>query len=156
MNKLKLFTVNATIGILSIVSCNETPKEKLATAAVELASSKDDYSEAKDNYQLEIDNYRVETNEKIATNEQKLIDYKLKVASDKTKAKLASQEQIRELEEKNTALRNRVNSYVVGDKANWEAFKKQCSAEMINLNGDISNVCGPQKYSTKYIEITKI
>jgi|JI10StandDraft_1071094.scaffolds.fasta_scaffold131674_5 hypothetical protein len=145
MNKLKLFTINATIGIISIVSCNETPKEKLESAVVELADSKDDYSEAKDNYQLEIENYRVETNEKIAKNEQKLIDYKLKVASDKTKAKLTSQEQIRELEEKNTALKNRVNSFVAGDKLNWEAFKKQCSIEMINLNGDICNVCGPQK-----------
>jgi hypothetical protein len=156
MNKIKLFTINLTIGISSILSCNENPKEKIKIAEVQLSSSKGHYSEAKDNYKLEIGNYRLETNEKIATNKQKVIDYKLKVASYHTIAQLALQEQIRELEEKNTALRNRVNSFFAGNKANSKAFKKQCSGEIISLNVDICNVCGPQKYSTKYIEITKI
>lgn len=146
LNKGTIFILFiVSILILILTSCDMTSKETMSEAAEEVSETKEVYNESKDNYNAEVENYKLETNEKIAENEKKLADYKIKVANDKSNSKKKYQDELSALEEKNAALKRQVNSFIAGDKVRWEAFKKQCSKEMINLHGDICNACGPQK-----------
>jgi exonuclease VII large subunit len=136
-----LFT---SIVLYSFNSCNSTSKEGINSAAEEVILSKEHYDETKEDLNQEVEKYKQETNDKVAENEKKLAEYRIKVASDKTKVKTDYEQQIAKLDEKNAALKRRVDAFVAGDKLNWEAFKQKCSKEMISLDGDICNVCGPQ------------
>jgi hypothetical protein len=142
INRLAFNTLMPILLVFAIASCNETPKEKLDDAATEVVNTNEELSAAKENYKDEIENYKKETNDKIAVNDQKLNDYKIKVAADKSDTKKANQKKIAELEQKNIDLKNKVNTYVDVDSRSWEIFKTQCSQDMQMLHSDVCNVCG--------------
>ncbi len=134
----------ASIILHTFTSCGSAPKEDVKLAAEEVILSKEHYDESKEDLKEEIENYKIETADKVDMNDKRLSDFKVKAANDKTKATAENQKQMDILVEKNAALKRRVNAFVAGDKANWEAFKQKCSEDMQSLDGDICNACGPQ------------
>ena len=145
---LKGINWSTSILISSMVlfmSCDSTPRESVKETAVEVMNSKENYVNSEEKFKEEMESYRIETLDKVAINDKKLVEFKEKAAKDKSIATKEFNRRMTELEEKNTALKSRLNAFEAGDKKNWEEFKAKCSAEALSLHGDICNVCGPQK-----------
>jgi hypothetical protein len=140
----KLILLFNLITFYFLTGCDLTSKEDVKGAAEQEILSKEHYDESNVNFMEEVESYKLEANDKVAKNEKKLADFRLKVANDKSIVKAENQKQMDILVEKNEALKRRVNAFVAGDKVNWEAFKHKCSKEMQEIHGDIGNVCGPQ------------
>ena len=152
MKKTHYLATIVLITILCNISCDQTNKEKVESASMKIDESKEELGEAKEAlmeakgaYKDEVENYRIETNNKISDNEKKLQDYKLKISSDKSSVTKAHQLQINSLEEKNLALKNRLNAFVAGDKLLWNEFKTQCEQEAQSLDVEICSMCKPRK-----------
>jgi lipopolysaccharide export LptBFGC system permease protein LptF len=142
MNKLILIL---SVCILGIISCNESAKEKVDEAAAQVSETKADLTLAKEGFKQEIENYRVATIDKILSNDTVLTNYKLKVADEKTTMKKNYEKKLKLLEDKNFELKNRVNSYVANDKANWDEFKTQCDKDVNCMVVDINKMFKVEK-----------
>lgn len=134
-----------TIITVLILSCNEVPKEQVNEAVAEVIETSADLEIAKQDFKQEIENYRVATIDKILSNDTVLISYKAKVADEKTAMKKIYEKKIKLLEAKNFELKNRVNSYIAEDKANWDEFKTQCDKDVNCMIVDINKLFKPEK-----------
>lgn len=134
-----------TIITVLILSCNEVPKEQVNEAVAEVIETSADLEIAKQDFKQEIENYRVATIDKILSNDTVLISYKAKVADEKTTMKKIYEKKIKLLEAKNFELKNRVNSYIAEDKANWDEFKTQCDKDVNCMIVDINKLFKPEK-----------
>ncbi len=116
---LKGINWSTSILISSMVlfmSCDSTPRERTKEAAVEVMNSKENYVNSEEKFKEEMESYRIETLDKVAINDKKLVEFKEKAAKDKSIATKEFNRRMTELEEKNTALKSRLNAFVAGDK----------------------------------------
>ncbi len=134
------FTIFTSIVILSIIGCNETPKEKVMEASAQVVESTENLNMAKEDLKTEIENYRFATAEKLKANESALIKYKENIANEKTAIKKVYEERIRKLEDNNLKLKNKLNAYPSDDNSNWEEFKSQLDKEVQSTVDDISKL----------------
>jgi predicted RNase H-like nuclease (RuvC/YqgF family) len=143
MNKIKLFTINLTIGISSILSCNETPKQKLEAAETEVAETQADLDTAKMDFDTEIAHYQRETNDKIGRYSKQLEDFKMNAANEKKLASKEFQKKISALEAKNSEMKKRISEFKADDKMGWYDFRGKCEYDMQCIDKDINNICNP-------------
>lgn len=139
MKKL-IFTLSATIllAVAIFTSCN-TAAEKVDKAEDKSIKADEDYNSAKEEYLADIENFKIETNAKIEANKQMIADFKVKIATSKKDAQVYYQEQIAILEQKNIAMKQKLDAYEESGKDNWEAFKTEFSKDMNDLGEAFKN-----------------
>lgn len=81
----------------------------------------------------EIESYRKETADKITANDQSIADFKARVAKEKKDVKADYEKQIAALEQKNTDMKKKLDSYKADSKEEWVKFKTEFGADMDNL-----------------------
>ena len=139
MKKL-IFTLSATLMLTGAIftSCN-TAAEKLENAEDKSIKADEDFNNAKEEYLADIDKFKTETNAKIDANKQMIADFKVKIVSSKKDAQVYYQEQIVILEQKNIAMKAKLDTYQVSGKDNWESFKTEFSKDMNDLGEAFKN-----------------
>ncbi|HSQ47906.1 MAG TPA: hypothetical protein VLM44_13425 [Lutibacter sp.] len=139
MKKL-IFTLSATVLLAGAIftSCN-TAAEKVEKAEDKSIKADEDYNSAKEEYLADIENFKKETNAKIDANNQLIADFKVKIASSKKDAQVYYQEQITILEQKNIAMKQKMDAYQESGKDNWETFKTEFNKDMNDLGEAFKN-----------------
>lgn len=139
MKKL-IFTLGAAVLLAGAIftSCN-TAAEKVDKAEDKSIKADEDYNNAKEAYLTDIENFKIETNAKIDANKKMIADFKVKIATSKKDAQVYYQEQIVILEQKNIAMKEKLDAYKENGKDNWESFKTEFSKDMNDLGEAFKN-----------------
>ncbi|MDD3721458.1 MAG: hypothetical protein PHW92_03075 [Lutibacter sp.] len=139
MKKL-IFTLTASVLLSGAIftSCN-TSAEKVENAKEKSIKADEDFNIAKEEYLTDVENFRIETAAKIEANKQMIADFNLKIVSAKKDAKAYYVEQIAILEQKNIAMKEKLEAYEVSGKDNWEAFKTEFNKDMNDLGEAFKN-----------------
>jgi hypothetical protein len=139
MKKL-IFTLSAAILLTGAIftSCN-TAAEKVDNAEDKSIKADEDFNSAKEEYLADIENFKIETTAKIDANNQMITDFKVKIASSKKDAQIYYQEQITILEQKNIAMKEKLDTYEESGKDNWKSFKIEFNKDMADLGEAFKN-----------------
>lgn len=115
-----------------ILSCNSAEK-KVENAQTDVVDANKDLEKANEDYMAEVAAYKKETAEKIAANEQSIIEFNARIATEKKDARVAYKQKIAELEMKNTDMKKKMDDYKEDGKENWEKFKTEFNHDMDEL-----------------------
>jgi DNA replication protein DnaC len=126
---LAVFTLIASTIILS---CN-SPAEKVENAQTDVIDANKDLEKANEDYLAEVESYKKETADKIAANEQSIMEFNARIATEKKEARVAYKQKIAELEMKNTDMKKKLDDYKQDGKENWEKFKTEFNHDMDEL-----------------------
>ena len=139
MKKL-IFALIATVLLTGSIftSCN-TAGEKVDKAEDKSIKASEDFNIAKEEYLADIENFKKETNAKIEANNLTIADFKVKIATSKKDAQVYYQEQIAILEQKNIAMKQKLDAYEESGKDNWESFKTEFNKDMNELGEAFKN-----------------
>lgn len=139
MKKL-IFTLSAAVLLTGAIftSCN-TAAEKVDNAEEKSIKADENFNSVKEEYIADIKSFKRETNAKIDANKQMIADFKVKIAYAKKDAKAYYVEQIAILEQKNIAMKEKLDAYEESGKDNWESFKTEFSKDMNDLGEAFKN-----------------
>jgi len=112
-----------------MISC-KSPAEKVEQAQSNVVEANQDLSRANQEYLLDVESYRSEAADKIAANEESIKEFKLRIQNQKKAAKADYEKKIKELEQKNTDVKKKVDDYKAEGKEQWESFKAELSHDM--------------------------
>jgi len=139
MKKL-IFTLTTSLLLTGAIftSCN-TAAEKVDKAEDKSIKADEDFNIAKEEYLADVENFKKETAAKIEANNQMIADFNVKIEYAKKDAKAYYQEQIAVLEQKNIAMKKKLDEYEVTGKDNWETFKTEFNKDMDDLGEAFKN-----------------
>jgi hypothetical protein len=118
--------------VATLASCNQTNEAGASQQNVDAA--KENLDEAEEAYLMEIEQYKQSEQAKIEANEQKLAEFKARIAADK-KADPALTTRMEDMERRNAAMKQRLAEFKADSKDNWESFKTEFDHDM-NVMGD--------------------
>jgi len=133
--KKNIFII-ALIGIFSVAvlsGCDKTQEQKVQTAQGNLADAKQDVKTAEADLTAEWQAFKVQSEQTIAANEKRIIAFNAKMEKAGTKTKVKYAKDVADLEKKNTAMKEKLASYKVEGRSNWDEFKQ-------NFNRDIDDL----------------
>ncbi|MCU0419628.1 MAG: hypothetical protein MUC38_08210 [Cyclobacteriaceae bacterium] len=117
---------------LALSACN-TSADRVADAKENVADARKELAEAKDEYVLDMEKFKKETADKIAANNATLADLKVRMAQERSVTREKFTTNIRQLEEKNDALKRKINEYRTDNKTDWNRFKDEFNRDMTEL-----------------------
>lgn len=137
MKKAIYFLVVTLIAIgIYFISCKSSP-ERIDN---EIAESRQD-SDSRVDYNEDINNFKKDINDRIDANEKRIKELRENLREEKKEVRKEYEEKIENLEQKNTALKKRINEYRedgIGDR--WESFKQEFNHDMDELGNAIDNL----------------
>jgi chromosome segregation ATPase len=113
-------------------SCN-TPAKKVENAQGNVIEANKDLDQANKEYLADIENYRKETANRIAANDQTIVELKAKIEHQKKAVRAEYRKKIAELEQKNSEMKKKMESYKEEGKDKWEVFKAEFNHDMDEL-----------------------
>jgi phosphoenolpyruvate-protein kinase (PTS system EI component) len=134
-------SVIAAVALLlsaSFIGCN-SPSQKVEQADANVAEAKKDLVQAQNEYAVELSNFKQETDKTISANEKKIYDIRIRMEKDKMSAKEEYKRLISELEQKNSALKQRMDSYQDESQVKWDLFKTEFNKDMNDLQESLNN-----------------
>jgi phosphoenolpyruvate-protein kinase (PTS system EI component) len=134
-------SVIAAVALLlsaSFIGCN-SPSQKVEQADANVAEAKKDLVQAQNEYAVELSNFKQETDKTISANEKKIYDIRIRMEKDKMSAKEEYKSLISELEQKNSALKQRMDSYQDESQVQWDLFKTEFNKDMNDLQESLNN-----------------
>jgi hypothetical protein len=129
----KLLSASLLVVSIALSTGCSTPAEKVENAQENVADANAKLATANAEYLADIEAYRKETAIKIAANDQSVIEFNARIKDDKKEAKEKYQERIKELNQKNSDMKKKMDDYKATGKDNWESFKKEFSHDMDEL-----------------------
>ena len=143
----KTTSIALIFAAASFTSCqSSTQKTDAADAKVqeekkELQTAKDEAAIAQKAANAEaLKAFKAEIDVKIENNEKQIAELKAKAKSSKKKMDAAYVESIDALEQKNTALKNKLNTYENNAQSDWESFKREFSHDMDQLGAALKDL----------------
>jgi dynactin complex subunit len=124
-NLKKVITISFIVIGVMLIGCFENSEK-----------SKQDIKEnIKENeaYKLEMDEYRFRIAEQITTNENSIIAFRSRIASQKKEARADYEKKINDLNNKNADLKMRLDAFNADNKESWELFKVEFGRDMDEL-----------------------
>ena len=134
-------SVIAAVALLlsaSFIGCN-SPSQKVEQADANVAEAKKDLVQAQNEYAVELSNFKQETDKTISANDKKIYDIRIRMEKDKMSAKEEYKRLISELEQKNSALKQRMDSYQDESQVKWDLFKTEFNKDMNDLQESLNN-----------------
>ena len=123
---ITLFSIIIGLGVTSCGS----PSEEVNDAQEEVNDANEDLEEAKEALRIDMETYKQEIQLKIMENDEKIAEHKGMLANMKGDDKLKHQEEIIDLEARNSKLKIKLESYNGEGKDNWEMFKTELNKEI--------------------------
>ena len=137
-NKISSLLLSGVFTIIS-VSAFAQQSTKPAQARKDLKVAQKNLREAKKDSIADFQKFRTDTELKINANQKKLAELKSKNTSEKMEIKEAYDKKVLALEQKNNALRNKINGSDNAKITGWEKFKSEVNIEMEQFNRDMEN-----------------
>jgi hypothetical protein len=122
-----------------LTSCN-SPAEKVVLAEQKVSEANQELDEANAEYLEEVELYRRETAARIAYNNESIAAFNKRIESEKAEVRDEYRKAIKALEEKNTDMQRRLDSYTADGKDKWEIFKAEFNRDMDNLGKAFSDL----------------
>jgi hypothetical protein len=122
-----------------LASCN-SPAEKVVLAEQKVSEANQELDEANAEYLEEVELYRRETAARIAYNNESIAAFNKRIESEKAEVRDEYRKAIKALEEKNTDMQRRLDSYKADGKDKWEIFKAEFNRDMDNLGKAFSDL----------------
>lgn len=136
MNKsiliLALFTVSTLIGCKSA-------QQKEAAAKENVANANQDLKDTQSNNKEEWKTFKVDATSKIADNENRIAELKVKMNKPGNTFDGLYRTRIEKLEAKNTDLKSKLNKYD-GNESGWETFKGDFNRDMNEIGDNIKDL----------------
>jgi chromosome segregation ATPase len=115
-------------GVL-LTRCN-TSAQKLEAAQENVKDANKDLDKANEAYLADIEEYKKESRAKIRANEESIAAFEARIDNEKKEVRDEYKKKIAELEQKNTDVKKRLDSYKADGKDNWANFKVEFSRDM--------------------------
>ena len=113
--------------------------EDVENAENKLDKANEELSVANQEYVADVENYKRATSEKIAENEKYIAEFKSRIANEKKEARAEYLEKLRDLEQKNTDAKLRLDGYQADAKDNWEEFKSDFNRNLDELGQSLKD-----------------
>jgi len=141
MMKKLIFTLATSTILIAFVftSCNNTAKNAEDSKNA-LLKAADDLNNAKQAYLLDVENYRKEILAKIEKNKLFINDFKIKMKNESADVKAIYEKQIDLLEERNNAMKLKLDAYQINEKDDWRKFKTEFNHDMDELGKAFSDL----------------
>ncbi|MES2779498.1 MAG: hypothetical protein V4651_06320 [Bacteroidota bacterium] len=128
---MKTYLLMVSAFIIGTISANaQQVKAKLIDAREDMIVAKADLKQAQKDSIAEYRQFRKESLEKISENNKTIGDLRAKRADKEKIAAADYTEKVKELEDKNSALRESVNNYRADGNTNWVVFKREFNKQM--------------------------
>jgi dynactin complex subunit len=124
-NLKKVITISFMIISVMLIGCFENSEKSKQEIR--------DNIEENEAYKLELDEYRFRIAEQITTNENSIIAFRSRIASQKKEARADYEKKINDLNNKNTDLKMRLDAFNADNKESWELFKVEFGRDMDEL-----------------------
>jgi dynactin complex subunit len=124
-NLKKVITISFMIIGVMLIGCFENSEKSKQEIR--------DNIEENEAYKLELDEYRFRIAEQITTNENSIIAFRSRIASQKKEARADYEKKINDLNNKNTDLKMRLDAFNADNKESWELFKVEFGRDMDEL-----------------------
>lgn len=134
MTVVALMTITASISYGQTADKKtEKARENVQEAKKEVVKAKQDLKEAQMDSVKEYNLFKQESNVKIKHNEKRIAELKLKYSKLNSEEKVEYQKKLAELEQKNTELNGKLNSYKIHEDKKWKSFKSEFNHDMNEL-----------------------
>ncbi len=129
----KSILILAAIAGISIVTSCSSPAQKIENEEKNVIDATKDLDNANIEYMAEVERYRKETADRIATNDQNIAAFNLRIEHEKKDAKADYEKKIADLEKKNSDMKMKLADYKADSKENWADFKAAFNRDMDDL-----------------------
>lgn len=134
--KLTLFAILIT-GLM--MSCNESPGERVEEAEENVVKAQQELEEARQD-SIEYVSYRSDAERKLDANDQKIADLKQRKRTASKEVEDQYDREIEALDKRNKELRDNIDTYQSAGRDRWESFKYSFNENMNDLENSISNL----------------
>lgn len=117
---------------LLLTSCKNSA-EKVVDAQEDVNEAEQKLAEEKQAFLMDVEAYKKENADKIAANEKSIDDFNARIAKQKKEARVAYQKQIEELNQKNSDMKMKMESFKTESQDDWEKFKVEFNQDMEEL-----------------------
>ncbi len=118
----------------TLLGCNNDLTRNVKTDHGETIEGTMDMANANQVYLCDIEKFRIESGIAIASNSQKITDYKVHTDTRKESNKYNYRQSILELELQNYYMKMKLDKYEPKGKQKWEIFKTEYTGQLNNLN----------------------
>ena len=122
-----------------ITSCNSSA-EKVEEAQENVAEANQDLDKANEEYLKDVATYRIQTAERVEANNKAISEFNEKAEHEKKEVREEYKKKIAELEQKNHAMKIKMDEYKAESKDNWETFKTEFNHDMDELGQAFKNL----------------
>ena len=140
-----IFILLFAVGLTGVVTSCDSSAEKVEKAEVDVIKAKQDLEEAKAAYHKDVEKHRNESKMRIKENNQRIVDFKARIDSQKKEVREEYKAEIYELEQKNTDMKKRLDDFKADTKESWLTFKDEFNEEMNELVTTIQNFVSSDK-----------
>lgn len=127
-----------TLTFIGLMSVSTTTV--IAQASNKVTEARKELKEAKLDSIADMEKFKKESNEKIATNKEKIAKLKTKSRKETAEEKEKYNKKINDLEDKNFALKSKIDNYNEPDKSKWASFKAEFGHDLDGLGQAIKNI----------------
>ena len=131
--------ITALVAGTSITSCDSSTK-KVEDAAVKVDEASADLTDAKKEFNEEYIKFQLESEERMIENDRQIAELKANKAQLKKEAKADYDKKIKDIEERNSALRIKMNEYKEEGNDKWESFKREFNHDMDELGKSLKDL----------------
>lgn len=131
--------ITALVAGTSITSCDSSTK-KVEDAAVKVDQASEDLTDAKKEFNEEYAKFQTESEARMVENDKQIAELKANKAQLKKEAKANYDKAIKDIEEKNSALRIKMKEYKEEGKDKWESFKREFNHDMDELGQSLKDL----------------
>lgn len=143
----KTTSIALIFAAASFTSCQSSTQKtdaadaKVQDAKKELQTAKDDASDAQKAANAEAyRSFKADIDVKIQDNEKQIADLKASIKNSKKKMDAAYVESVDALEQKNAALKSKLNTYENNAQSDWKSFKREFNHDMDQLGSALKDI----------------
>jgi len=131
--------ITALVAGTSITSCDSSTK-KVEDAAVKVDKATEDLTDAKKEFNEEYTKFQTESEARMVENDKQIAELKANKTQLKKEAKADYDKAIKDIEEKNSALRIKMTEYKEKGNDKWESFKREFNHDMDELGQSLKDL----------------
>jgi hypothetical protein len=136
---LKVLALSIPLSGLQLTSCT-SQEDKVTEAAAEVSQSEIALEKAEADYEYEVEKFKEEKTLRLIQNEKSIREFNTRIAKDKSEAKAEYEKTIKELNDKNSDMKLRMENMKFDTQSNWESFKTAFAKEMEELEKAIQTL----------------
>ncbi len=123
--KILIFAAMGAVAGMFLVSCGQTPEQKVEAASQDLKNARADYVS-------EWQKFKTVSEEQIRSNEERIEAFKAKIHEEGTNADTNAKydKEVADLEQKNRDLKRALDEYKDEGESKWQEFKTNFSHDM--------------------------